>query len=181
MGPLLVHVSPYFREKIVVTCKIGSFVCRLDNLLQENVIVFFFENQISRWRSFEKRGYFWPTFHMFYTPGKSYTNSFSTYLTHIHVFCSPYCTQCVATELSTRIYLSVHGLFTGSGGIEKSHSCKWAKWIQWHALPLIQQSTQQWNKGYYPNLHGWDFSIPPLPFYVTLAKNEVLPVFVDFN
>ena len=52
---------------------------------------------------------------------------------------------------------------TGSGGIEKSHSCKWAKWIQWHALPHIQQSTQQWNKGYYPNLHGWDFSIPPSP------------------
>ena len=51
----------------------------------------------------------------------------------------------------------------GSGGIEKSHSCKWAKWIQWHALPHIQQSTQQWNKGYYPNLHGWDFSIPPSP------------------
>ena len=51
----------------------------------------------------------------------------------------------------------------GSGGIEKSHSCKWAKWIQWHALPHIQQSTQQRNKGYYPNLHGWDFSIPPLP------------------
>ena len=53
---------------------------------------------------------------------------------------------------------------TGSGGIEKSHSCKWAKWIQWHALPHIQQSTQQWNKGYYPNLHGWDFSIPPSPW-----------------
>ena len=53
--------------------------------------------------------------------------------------------------------------FQGSGGIEKSHSCKWAKWIQWHALPHIQQSTQQRNKGYYPNLHGWDFSIPPLP------------------
>ena len=51
----------------------------------------------------------------------------------------------------------------GSGGIEKSHSCKWAKWIQWHALPHIQQSTQQRNKGYYPNLHGWDFSIPPSP------------------
>ena len=48
----------------------------------------------------------------------------------------------------------------GSGGIEKSYSCKWAKWIPWHALPHIQQSTQQWNKGYYPNLHGWDFSIP---------------------
>ena len=58
-----------------------------------------------------------------------------------------------------------HGITAknGSGGIEKSHSCKWAKWIQWHALPHIQQSTQQRNKGYYPNLHGWDFSIPPLP------------------
>ena len=53
--------------------------------------------------------------------------------------------------------------YKGSGGIEKSHSCKWAKWIQWHALPHIQQSTQQRNKGYYPNLHGWDFSIPPSP------------------
>ena len=54
-------------------------------------------------------------------------------------------------------------IMPGSGGIEKSHSCKWAKWIQWHALPHIQQSTQQLNKGYYPNLHGWDFSIPPSP------------------
>ena len=31
-----------------------------------------------------KKGYFWPTFHIFYSPGKSYKNSFSTYLTHIH-------------------------------------------------------------------------------------------------
>ena len=53
--------------------------------------------------------------------------------------------------------------YLGSGGIEKSHSCKWAKWIQWHALPHIQQSTQQRNKGHNPNLHGWDFSIPPSP------------------
>ena len=42
MGPLLVLVSPCFREKIIVTCKIGSFLCSLDNLLQKNVIVFFF-------------------------------------------------------------------------------------------------------------------------------------------
>ena len=55
---------PCFRENIVVTCKIGSFLCSLDNLLQKNVIVFFFENQISKWRSFEKKGYFWPTFHI---------------------------------------------------------------------------------------------------------------------
>ena len=33
-------------------------LCSLDNLLQKNVIVFFFENQISKWRSFEKRAIF---------------------------------------------------------------------------------------------------------------------------
>ena len=38
--------------------KIGSFLCSVDNLLQKNVIVFFFENQISKWRSFERKGYF---------------------------------------------------------------------------------------------------------------------------
>ena len=55
-----------FRENVVVTCKIGSFLCNLDNLLQKNVIVFFFENQISKWRSFEKRAaIFDPTFHIF--------------------------------------------------------------------------------------------------------------------
>ena len=32
MGPLLVLVSPCFRENVVVTCKIGSFLCSLDNL-----------------------------------------------------------------------------------------------------------------------------------------------------
>ena len=34
--------------------KLGLFLCSLDNLLQKNVIVFFFGNQISKWRSFEK-------------------------------------------------------------------------------------------------------------------------------
>ena len=55
MGPWLVLVSPCFREKnVVATCKIGSFLCSLDNSLQKNVIVLFFGNQISKWRSFEK-------------------------------------------------------------------------------------------------------------------------------
>ena len=58
MATLFVLVFPCFRENVVVTCKIGSFLCTLDNLLQKNVIVFFFGNQISKWRSFEKRGYF---------------------------------------------------------------------------------------------------------------------------
>ena len=55
MGAWLVLVSPCFRENIVATCKIRSFLCSLDNLLQKNVIVFFFGNQISKWRSLEKR------------------------------------------------------------------------------------------------------------------------------
>ena len=58
MGPWLVFVSPCFKENVVATCKIGSFLCSLDNLLQKNVIVLFFGNQISKWRSFEKRAIF---------------------------------------------------------------------------------------------------------------------------
>ena len=58
MGPWLVLVSPCFRENVVATCKIGSFLCSLDNLLQKNVIVFCFGNQISKWRSFEKMAIF---------------------------------------------------------------------------------------------------------------------------
>ena len=80
-----VIVSPCFKENVVVTCKIGSFLCSLDNLLQKNVIVFFFGNQISKWRSFEKkRAIFHLLFTFFSDLGKSYKNSFSTYLTHIH-------------------------------------------------------------------------------------------------
>ena len=52
MGPWLVLVSPCFTENVVATCKIGSFLCSLDNLLQKNVIVLSFENQISKWCSF---------------------------------------------------------------------------------------------------------------------------------
>ena len=58
MGTLFVLVSPCFGENVVVTCKIGSFLCSSDKLLQKNVIVFFFGNQISKWRSFEKKGCF---------------------------------------------------------------------------------------------------------------------------
>ena len=54
MGPWLVLVSPCFRENVVDTCKIRSFLCSLDNLPQKNVNVLFFGNQISKWHSFEK-------------------------------------------------------------------------------------------------------------------------------
>ena len=84
MGPWLVLVASCFRENVVATCKIGSFLCSLDNLLQKNVIVLFFGNQISKWRSFEERAIFGLLSTFFSHQGKSYKNSFSTYLTHIH-------------------------------------------------------------------------------------------------
>ena len=83
MGPWLVLVSPCFRENEVATCRIGSFLCSSDNLLQKNVIVFFFGNQISKWRSFEKRAIFDLLFTFFSYPGKVTKIPFSTYLTHI--------------------------------------------------------------------------------------------------
>ena len=70
MGPWLVLVSPCFRENVVATCKIGSFLCSLDNLLQENVIILFFGNQISKWHSFEKRAIFNLLFTFFSHQGK---------------------------------------------------------------------------------------------------------------
>ena len=78
MGPLLVLVSPCFRENVVVTCKIGSFLCSLDNLLQKNVIVSFFENQITKWRSFVKRAILTYFSHFF-----SYQEKLQKFLQHI--------------------------------------------------------------------------------------------------
>ena len=91
MGPLLVLVSPCFRENVVATCKIGSCLCSLDNLLQKNVIVFCFENQISKWRSFEKGAIFDLFFTYFSYQGKVTKIPLAHIpLTYIHVFCSPY-------------------------------------------------------------------------------------------
>ena len=91
MGTLFVLVSPCFRENVVVTCKIGSFLCSLDNLLQKNVIVFFLGNQISKWCSFEKRAIFDLLFTFFSHQGKvTKIPSANISLTYIHVFCSSY-------------------------------------------------------------------------------------------
>ena len=91
MGPWLVLVFPCFRETVAATCKIGSFLCSLDNLLQKNVIVLFFGNQISKWRSFEKGAIFDLLF-TFFSHQRKVTKIPSAHisLTYIHVFCSPY-------------------------------------------------------------------------------------------
>ena len=52
MDPLLVLVSPCFRKNVVVTCKIGSILCGLDNILQKNVLFSF-------WKSNFKIGLIW--------------------------------------------------------------------------------------------------------------------------
>ena len=91
MGPGRDLVSPCFRKNIVATCKIGSFLYSLDNLLQKNVLVLFFENQISKWRLFEKRAIFDLLFTFLSHQGKvTKIPSAHISLTNIHVFCSPY-------------------------------------------------------------------------------------------
>ena len=84
MGPWLVFVSPCFRENIVATCKIGSFLGSLDNLLQENISVLFFGNQISKWCSFEKGlflTYFW---HFLVT--RENLQKFLQHISHSHTY-----------------------------------------------------------------------------------------------
>ena len=62
--------------------KLGLFLYSLDNLLQKNVIVLFFGNQISKWRSFEKRAIFDLLFTFFSHQGKV-TKIPSAHITHI--------------------------------------------------------------------------------------------------
>ena len=91
MGPWLVLASPCFRKNVAATCKIGSFLYSLDNLLQKNVIAFFFGNRVSKWRSFEKRAIFDLLFTFFSHQGKvAKIPSAHISLTYIHVFCSPH-------------------------------------------------------------------------------------------
>ena len=86
MGPWLVLVSPCFRENIVATCKIGSFLCSLDNLPHQNVIVLFFGNQISKWRSFERA-----IFDLLFTFSSHQGKVTKIPSAHIsNTFCSPY-------------------------------------------------------------------------------------------
>ena len=91
MGPWLVLVSPCFRENVVPTGKIGSFLCSLDNLLQKNVIVLFFGNQISKWCSFKKRAIFDLLF-TYFSHQEKVTKIPSAHisLTYIYIFCSHY-------------------------------------------------------------------------------------------
>ena len=76
--------------------KLGLFLCSLDNLLQKNVIVIFFGDQISNWRSFEKRAIFDLLF-TFSSHHEKVTKIPIAHisLTYIRVFCSPYWLFCL--------------------------------------------------------------------------------------
>ena len=84
MGPWLALVSPCFRENVFAICKIGPFLCDLDNLLQKNVILLFFGNQISKWRSFEKRAIFDLFFTSLVTREK--LQKFLQHISHSHTY-----------------------------------------------------------------------------------------------
>ena len=120
MGPWLVLVSPCFRENIVATCKIGSFLCSLDNLLQKNVILLFFGNQISKWCSFEKRANFDLLFTFSSHRGKV-TKIPSAHIsnTYIHIFCTPYWPFVAFPILKKKIQIyQVQFLFGMSPGVD---------------------------------------------------------------
>ena len=104
MGSRLVPVSLCFGKNVVATCKFGSFLCCLDNLLQKNVIVLFFGNQISKWRSFEKRAIFDLLFTFSSHQGKV-TKIPSAHISNIHVFCSPCLLFCLTNfEKNTNLF-----------------------------------------------------------------------------
>ena len=107
-------------ENVVVTCKIGSFLCSLDNLLQKNVTVFFFGNQISKWPSFEKKGLFLTYFsHFLVTRAK--LQKFLQHISHSHTymyFAHPIDFFCLINfEKNIRIY-QVWFLFGMSPGVD---------------------------------------------------------------
>ena len=82
MDPLLVLISPCFRENVNVTCKTVSFLCSLDNFLLKNSIVFFLGNQISKWHPFEKKVIFTNFSHFLLTTEK--TQKFLQQMSHLH-------------------------------------------------------------------------------------------------
>ena len=85
MGPWLVLVSPCFRENVVATCKIGSFLCSLDNLLEKNVFVLFFGNLISKWRSFGKKKALFDLLFTFLVTREKF-KKFLPHISHSHTY-----------------------------------------------------------------------------------------------
>ena len=84
MGPWLVLVFPYFTENVVATCKIGSFLCSLDNLLQKNVIVLFLEIKFQNGAHLKKWLFLTYLLHFLVTRAKS--QKFLQHISHAHTY-----------------------------------------------------------------------------------------------
>ena len=84
MGTLFVLISPCFRENVVVTCKIGSFLCSLDKLLQKNVIVSFLEIKFQNGAHL-KKGLFLTHFSHFLVTREKLQN-FLQHISHSHTY-----------------------------------------------------------------------------------------------
>ena len=120
MGPWLVFVSPCFRENVVATCKIGSFLCSLDNLLQKTYLFSFLEIKFQNGAHLRKKVIFDLLFTFFSHQGKvTKVPSAHISLTYIHVSCSPYWLFCHSNfeKKKIRIY-QVRFLFGMSPGVD---------------------------------------------------------------
>ena len=84
MGSWLVLVSLCFRENVVATCKIGSFLCSLDNLLQKNVIVLFLEIKFQNGAHL-KKGLFLTYFSHFLVTWEK-LQKFLQHISHSHTY-----------------------------------------------------------------------------------------------
>ena len=76
-------VSPCFRENVVATCKIGSFLYSLDNLLQKNVLVLFLEIKFQNGAHLKTKGLGLTYFSHFLVTREKLQKFLHTYLTYI--------------------------------------------------------------------------------------------------
>ena len=123
MGQWLVLVSPCFRENVVATCKIGSFLCSLDNLLQKKVIVFSLLEIKFQNGAHLKKGLFL-TYHSHFLVTREKLQKFLQHISHSHTYtyvsaiCHPIDFFCFTNfEKKIRIY-QIRFLFGMSPGVD---------------------------------------------------------------
>ena len=120
MGPWLVLVSPCFRGNVVATCKIGAFLCSLDNLLQKNVVVLFFGIKFQNNAHLKKKGLFLTYFSHFLVT-REQLQKFLQHISQTHTctyFAHPIDFFCLTNfEKKIRIY-QVRFLFGMSPGVD---------------------------------------------------------------
>ena len=117
MGQLPVLSCPCLRENANVTCKIVSLLRSLDKFLLKNVIGFFFGNQISKWRSFKKKGYLGLLFTFCSHQGKD-TKIPSAHPTDIHVIVYPIHLFCLPNFVKKLRIYHVWFLFGVTRGVD---------------------------------------------------------------